>query len=303
MNIAIVGAGAVGGFLGILLQQTGHHVTFIGRGLHLAAMKDKNFRLRKDDEILSADRHFSSEYNSIESADIILFTVKGTDTEETINNIKRYVTERACIVSLQNGVCNEDLLIEAFGKEKVFPAVANISVHVTEPGFIEQHGPHSFLLGNVSPTHLAKAEIFIKACRNSGINMKYHENIMQKKWEKSLWNITFNPVSAISRASVSEMVGDPLLKKTCKDLLAEAVNISEKAGYPMSEKAITGVFNSAEKIGNHKTSMLQDLEKGKRMEVYSLCGYFVEQANRYNVQTPVLKTVYHFLQHLNNKLK
>lgn len=118
---------------------------------------------------------------------------------------------------------------------------------------------------------------------------------MKKKWEKSIWNVTFNPLSAITKAPVGQILDDPKLMSTSNLILKEIVKVASKNNVAITNEVIERVYKEAEAARNHKTSMLQDTEKGKKMEVEALCGYFLKIAERSSIDVPVLKTIYSML--------
>ncbi|WP_100397932.1 ketopantoate reductase family protein [Bacillus sp. FJAT-44742] len=301
MNYAVIGAGAVGSFIGGLLKHAGRSVTFIARGSHLEAMKEEGLTVERDEQTFTVDREFSSDMHDISSADTWILGVKGTEMASIIEKVKPYVNKDTRIITLQNGVSNEEQLSEAFGKDKILPASAYLSAGIREPGKVAQHGPHKFHLGALDQDNNQLLENIVDEWKAAGISCVRSEDIMAKKWEKSLWNLTFNPLSAITGGKVSDLLDDPLLRNTCDSVLKEAALISEKKGYPVSEKTVRNVFKSAETVRKHKTSMLQDFEKGKPMEVYPLCGYFVEKSKELGIEAPVLTTLYNILEFINKE--
>ncbi len=301
MKITVIGAGAVGGYIGALLKQDGNDVTFIARGKHLEKMREKGLTLKHQDGVFTVYERFTDEFTSIIESDLLIFTVKSTETKKVCEQIKPYIKKKAYILTFQNGVINEDILSGNFGKDFVIPGSAYISANVEEYGSITQSGNPRFFIGNLTETQKDFINNVIEIFQKAGINSKFTSEIMKKKWEKTLWNVTFNPLSAVTRATVGQILDDSKLRSTSEAIHREIVKIAKDNNVEISKEAIEIVFKNAENARNHKTSMLQDLERGKKMEVEALCGYFVKLAERNNTDVPVLSAIYSILSFIDQK--
>ncbi|MBU8906081.1 ketopantoate reductase family protein [Desertibacillus haloalkaliphilus] len=295
MNIAVIGAGAVGGFVGMMLKKAGHDVTFLARGRHLDAMREQGLTLHHQHGTFTEHDTFTNQYEEISKADLLLFTVKSTETRQAIELIKPYKKANAFVLTLQNGVNNEEILADAFGETHVLSGAAHLSAKIEDPGVIRQEGEHIFYIGGLHPAQESYAEEVVRALQEAEVRCKLSSDIMRRKWEKSLWNVTFNPLSAITGAKVGEILDDPKLLQTSKQVFAEMLHISKLANIDISENAAERVFADAALVRNHKTSMLQDREQRKRMETESLCGYFVKLGRSKGLDVSVLGTIYSVL--------
>lgn len=295
MNITVAGAGAIGGFIGGMLSRQGHNVSFIARGDHLLKMQENGLLLTRggDDEVVKG--HFTESFEAVSKADLILFTVKSTETERTARNMAPYVKKDSLILTFQNGVNNEEILTEIFEESQILSGAAHISAQVELPGVVRQDGKHIFYVGGLTKTNEESIKNIVKMFEDAELRTKYSDRIIERKWEKSLWNVTFNPLSAVSGASVGEILDNPKLFNTSKAILEEIVQIVKNLNINIRDKTIDRIFEDAKLVRGHKTSMLQDKEKGKAMEVESLCGYFVKTAEELNLDTPVLDTLYSLL--------
>ncbi|WP_059103498.1 ketopantoate reductase family protein [Shouchella shacheensis] len=298
MNIAVVGAGAVGGFLGGMLAKNDHNLSFIARGPHLAQMQKVGLRLvttAGESHILA---HFSHSFECLREADLILFTVKSNDTYDTAQKVRPLVKENASILTFQNGVNNEEILSNLFGQERVLSGAAHVSAKVAAPGVIKQEGTHLFFIGGGGKTNEKEVKHIVQTFQHSDIHTKHSDRMMERKWEKSLWNVTFNPLSAVTGAAVGDILDDSDLFETAQMVLYEMVQIASQLDIGIRSKAIDRVFEDASLVRHHKTSMLQDREKGKPMEIEALCGYFVKKAKSLGVESPVLHTLYSLLKNI-----
>lgn len=295
MKIAVIGAGAVGGYVGALLKKDGNDVTFIARGKHLEKMSEKGLTVKHHGGTFTIHEHFTDNFTDIREVDLLIFTVKSSETKEVCERIKPYIKKSAYILTLQNGVINEEILSDNFGSDYILPGSAYISAKVEELGIVTQSGNPTFFIGDLTESQKDIIDGVIDMFQRAGIRTKYSSEIMTKKWEKSLWNVTFNPLSAVTKATVGQILDDSKLRSTSESILREVVKVAKNNNVEITKEAIEKVFRSAETVRNHKTSMLQDRERGKKMEVEALCGYFVKLGESSSVDVSVLSTIYSIL--------
>jgi 2-dehydropantoate 2-reductase len=301
MVIGVIGAGAVGGYYGAMLRKAGHEVIFLARGQHLEAMKTDGLQVHSKFGSFHVDATFTDDLSELSKADLLLFTVKSTETRLTADNILPFLKADAVVCTLQNGVDNEETLSEIFGAERVLSGAAYISSKVEAPGVIRQNGPHSLLIGALHPSKEEYVQSLADLFGSAGVECKTSTNIVVRKWDKLLWNVTFNPLSAASMVTVGEILDDPYLRQTADSVLQEAVKVGTALGISINHKVAEQIIPGAEVVRGHKTSMLQDRERGRKMEVESICGYFVHKAQACEVETPVLNTLYSILSAANRK--
>jgi 2-dehydropantoate 2-reductase len=303
MNVVVVGTGAVGGFFGGLLHKAGEEVSFLARGNHLQAMKNKGLSITSELSTFTVKAQFTNQYDVIANADLVLLTVKSTETKRTIEKIKPYMRNKdSYILTLQNGVDNEEVLTEHFGVEKVLTGSAYLSSKIEEPGHVLQQGRHAVILGKLHESQHDIVKEVNYVFQNANINSVLSDNIMKRKWEKLLWNVTFNPLSAVAETTVGEILADQHLKGIADNVITEATNIAEKMGITFQDDIVSRVFTDAHSVKEHKTSMLQDRLKGKPMEIESLCGFFVHKGKELGVNVPVLGMLYSLLSFIDTRV-
>jgi 2-dehydropantoate 2-reductase len=295
MRIGVIGSGAVGGFYGAMLKKAGHEVIFLARGKHLQAMKEEGLLVNTDFDSFRVDGTFTDSMEEVSQADLLLFTVKSTDTRETAVALQPFLKADSKVLTLQNGVDNEEVLAEIFGKERIVSGAAYISSRVEKPGVIRQQGPYAIIMGALENSAQDQAAALREIFHSAGIDCRLTDSILARKWEKLLWNVTFNLITAAARATVGEILDDQYLRATAERALREAVQIGTASGVEIRQHVIDSIFLSAEQVRNHKTSMLQDRELGKKMEIESLCGFFVRKAAVLGIDVPVLQTLYSIL--------
>jgi 2-dehydropantoate 2-reductase len=301
LKIGVIGSGAVGGFYGAMLRKAGYEVIFLARGPHLQAMREHGLLVHADFASFLVDGTFTDQMRNVSQADLLLFTVKSTDTRETAMALSPFLKPNAIVLTLQNGVDNEEVLAEILGNERLLSGAAYISCHLEEPGVIRQQGPSTVIMGALAKSAQDQAAAVQEMFQVAGIDCRLTESILERKWNKLLWNVTFNPLSAAARATVGEILDCEDLRATAERVLKEAVQIGTACGVEISQHVIDHIFPGAEQVRNHKTSMLQDRERGKKMEMESLCGFFVRKAASLGIDAPVLQTLYAVLKTIEAK--
>lgn len=301
MKIGVAGAGAVGGYFGGMLDLAGHEVIYLARGDHLNKMKRSGLDIETPRERLTVKGIFTDEIHLFKDVELVLFCVKSVDTWETAQQLKRILSDSASILIMQNGVDNEEVLKKIFGKGRILSAATYIAASVSEPGMVTQSGKPRLAIGSLSENDECKAESIVDMFNQAGVRAWFSKDILLTKWKKLLWNVTFNPLSAITEATVGEILENSLLKKTARNVAKEACLVAKAKSISLEEKFIDEIFQNSERARHHKTSMLQDRIKGKKMEVESLCGYLVKEGERENVKTPVLQSLYGILTFMDQR--
>ncbi|WP_257350400.1 ketopantoate reductase family protein [Pseudalkalibacillus decolorationis] len=302
MKIGVAGAGAVGGYFGGMLANAGHEVIFLARGQHLQSMKENGMRIETSEGNFNVKGTFSDDVRDFRKVDLVLFCVKSTGTSSVAKQLKFVLSETANLLVMQNGVDNEETLSDIFGRERVLSTATYVSASVKEPGVISQFGSPRLPIGSLTHASEEAAKEVVDAFNHAGVKSWFSSDIMTAKWKKLLWNITFNPLSAVVNADVGQILDDPLLRQTAETALRETCLVAEAKDINVDSEVIEQILESAEKRArNHKTSMLQDRLQGKRMEVESICGYLVREGDKLGVETPVLQSIYSILSFMDRQ--
>ena len=292
MKIVVMGSGAVGGYFGGLLARANQDVTFIARGQHLEALKGQglqvksplgNFHLKN---ISATDKP-----TDVGVADLVLFTVKSQNTKEAALHVEPVVKGHTKVISLQNGVDNEEVLVEIL-KGHVLAGVAYIEATIEVPGVIVHK--NSFARMVFDPTGWEGASKFLTTCQQAGINAELSKNILQSKWLKWLFICGFSGVTALTRKTIGEVVND---QDTCQlfvKTIAEVFELSKAKGINLPENIVADRLNFArDKLQpTMKSSLLRDLEQGKPLELDALNGYASKLGKQLGVPTPVNDFIY-----------
>lgn len=286
-RIAVVGAGAVGGYFGGMLARAGAPVIFIGRPAFVDAAKQDGLFL---DAVQFQERvkvEASTDLAAARGADIILFCVKTTDTAETARALAKVLAKDSIIVSMQNGVDNAEQIEGAAGL-KALPAAVYVAASVPAPGTVKHVGRGDLVLGPQNEITERVAAVFTRAkvpCRIS-------ENLSGELWTKLVWNCALNALSALGKVTYGEILASvdarQLLETTVYEVLAVAkASGVQPAGLEDPETALAGAYKVAESMAATRSSTAQDMMRGKKTEIDSLNGFIVRRGRELKIAVPV----------------
>jgi 2-dehydropantoate 2-reductase len=304
VTVAIVGAGAIGGFLGAHLARSGEDVILIARGPHLVAMRSRGVTVRHGDEEFTAHPECSDDINEISRAEVVFLTLKAHSIPNVAEAIGSALADGACVVGAQNGIpwwYFEDRHLESVDPggviarsvpyKRVVGCIAYPAAQVIEPGVIEHLEGTRFTLGEPDGSKSDRVLSISSMLVKTGLKAPVQTRIRNEIWLKLLGNATFNPLSALTRATLVELVTSPFTRDLVRTLMEEVDAVARAMGaeVPLSiEKRMEG----AAATGAHRTSMLQDLDAGRPLEVDALVGAVVELADGAGVPVPSLRVVY-----------
>lgn len=296
MKIGIMGSGAVGSFFGSFLTEAAHDVRYIARGAHLAEMNKNGLSIVREKEKITIHKTFSEDFEALADCELILFCVKSSDTKKIAEKLNKVIHKSAYVMTLQNGVSNEETLVEIFGIDRVLSAAAYVQALVESPGVIKQSGRYKLVIGALSHGGQDAAKKISILLNEAKIPSDYSQQIKLRKWKKYLFNLIFNPLSAATDKTIGQILDDPHLREIARMIGLEAIEIAKLSGYPLDEDDIQIAFKNAEFARKHTTSMLQDIRNGKVTEADELIGYLIKKANLHNKSINAVKTVYLLLK-------
>src|ERR1700674_2529127 len=304
MTIAIVGAGAIGGFLGAHLARSGQDVILIARGPHLAAMQSRGVTVRHGDDEFTAHPECTDDIKAIRRAEVVFLTLKTHSIPKIAEAIGSSLADGSCVVGAQNGipwwyfadrhletVDPGGVIARSIPYKKVVECIAYPAARVIEPGVIEHLEGNRFTVGEPDGSRSERVLSLSSMLVKAGLKAPVQTRIRNEIWLKVLGNATLNPVSALTRATLVEMVTSPISRELVRTLMEEVDSVARAMGVEVAvsvEKRMDG----AGATGAHKTSMLQDLEAGRPLEVDALVGAVVELADGAGVPVPSLRVVY-----------
>jgi 2-dehydropantoate 2-reductase len=313
MKIAVIGAGAIGGYVGTRLAQAGEAVTFMVRGANLQAIRANGMKLVMADGSEHGVRNVeaTNDYAAAGAQDIVILAIKAHQVEAVAGDLPRLFGPQTVVVTMQNGipfwyfhkqggalagsvvrsVDPDGVLAAKIPPERIIGCVVYPAAELIAPGVVRHVEGDRFPLGELDGAATERvarvSECFVRA----GFKAPVLEDIRAEIWLKLWGNLTFNPISALSRSTLADICQYPLTRELAAAMMTEAQAIAHKLGISFRiglEKRIAG----AEKVGRHKTSMLQDVEAGRTPEVDALVGSVVELARLTRTHTPHIDAVY-----------
>jgi 2-dehydropantoate 2-reductase len=313
MRIAIVGVGAIGGYVGTRLALAGEDVTFIARGANLDALRTRGIRLQSAagaeeslPKVIATD-----DYSAAGPQDIIILAMKAHQVEAVVGEVPKMFATDSIVVPMQNGIpywyfhCHggrlagtrvhsvdpNGLIYDKIPCERVVGCVVYPAAELLSPGVIRHVEGNRFPVGEPDGTISARVSRLAQCFVNGGMQAPILSDIRSEVWLKLWGNLTFNPISALSRATLAGICRYPPSRAVAVAMMSEAQSVANKLGITFRvplEKRIAG----AEKVGHHKTSMLQDVENARTLEIDALLGSVLELANLTDTPTPHIETVY-----------
>ncbi len=304
MTVAVVGAGAIGGLLGAHLARSGQDVVLIARGPHLEAMRSRGVTVRSAEGELTSHPVCTDDIAAIAGAEIVFITLKAHSIPGIAPALGRALKTDACVVGAMNGipwwyfpdrhlesVDPGGVIVRSIPRERVIGCVVYPAATVAEPGIIHHVEGNRFSLGELDGSRTDRVQKISRVLVDAGFKAPVQSRLVNEIWLKLVGNATFNPVSAVTRATVAGMLGSPEARDLIRSLMEEvdAVARSHDVELPVSiDRRIEG----AARVGEHKTSMLQDLEARKPLEIEALLGAVIEIAALQNVEVPRLRVLY-----------
>ncbi len=297
MRFVVVGAGAVGGYYGALLQRGGHAVTFVARGATLEALRARGLRIeRPEGPIALASVEATDRLDGRPAADAALVCVKPHDTAAAAAALRPVVRPDTILVSLQNGVENEAILADALGLSPLLVAFTQIGVAVRAPGVVEYSGRGEIYVGEPDGRESARLAAFHAACEQADIRCRVRADILVGLWQKLAWNAGFNAVTTLADATVGEAVDDPALAALVTDAMAEVDAVATALGIPVRRERLRDVLDESRRgLRDFATSMLQDRRRGSRLEVDGITGAVLRAAASTGVPVPTNRTLHALL--------
>ena len=318
MKIAIIGCGAIGGYVGARLALAGEQVTFMVRGANLEAVRAHGVRLIASDgsEEVAREVTASREYSEPGAQDVVILAVKAHQLNAVATDVPRLFGAHTAVVTMQNGIpywyfhehggaLAGTVLhsVDPTGQvsrnipaARVIGCVVYPAAELVAPGVVRVIEGDRFPVGELDGTSSERVTRIGQCLAGARLKSPVLSDIRSEIWLKLWGNLTFNPISALTRATLSDICQCPPTRELAVAMMSEAQTVAHKLGITFRvplERRIAG----AEKVGKHKTSMLQDVEAGRPLEIEALLGSVVELARLTETPTPHIDTVY-ALSHL-----
>ena len=323
MKVCVVGAGAIGGYMAVRIAKAGHDVSVIARGPHLAAIRTHGLKLiEADQELVVTDLSATDNICELGPQDVVLLALKAHQIEAVVGDLSVLLGPKTVLVTLQNGipwwyfqkldspysgrvvktVDPNGVLFNKIDPDRIIGCIAYPAATIAEPGVIKHVEGNRFPVGELDGSESGRVSQVSALFTEAGLKARVLTDIRSEIWLKLWGNLTFNPISAVTHATLVDICQFPLTRTLAATMMTEAQSIGERleAGFrvPM-ERRIAG----AESVGKHKTSMLQDVEVGKPLEIDGMLGVVVELAEMTEVDVPTLRALYACVSLLNKTIQ
>ncbi len=313
MKTAIIGAGAIGGYVGVKLALAAEDVTFMVRGANLDAIRKNGMKLIMDDgtEHMARNVKATNNYDEASPQDVVILAVKAHQMEAVANDVPKLFGPDTVVVTMQNGipywyfhkhggelegsrmesVDPTGLISEKIPAQRVIGCVVYAASTLVAPGVVKHIEGDRFPVGELDGSTSERVTRVSECFTRAGFKAPVLDNVRAEIWLKLWGNLTFNPISALTHSTLVDICQNPLTRELAAAMMTEAQTIANKLGITFRvplERRIAG----AEKVGKHKTSMLQDFEAGREPEIEALVGSVVELGRLTHTPTPHIDAVY-----------
>jgi 2-dehydropantoate 2-reductase len=319
MRFAVLGAGATGGYLGVCLANAGHDVTLIARGPHLEAMRERGVRvLEPDGTELVAHPACTDRLEAAGEADATFVTLKAHGLAAVAPALGASLRPESALVFAQNGIPwwfflgaggrhlesidPGGVIAASIPARHVIGCVVYPATSLEAPGVIRHVEGNRFSLAELDGARSERVTAIAAALAAAGLRAPVQTRMREEIWLKLIGNATLNPVSALTRAGLAEMVGDPATRQLLRTLMLEVEAVGKALGIEPGV-SVDRRLDGAGRVGDHRTSMLQDVESGRPLEVEALVGSVVELAGQLGVAVPSLEVVYRLTRQLDRSLR
>ena len=311
MKIVIVGAGAIGGYLGAHLTRAGADVVLVARGPHLRAMQERGLQVRSPDGDFEVRPTLAADVSTVGRADVVFLGVKAHALTALAPTLLPLFGPDTVVVSTQNGipwwyfqnlggeydavrlerVDPGGVIAAAIEPRRVVASLAYFATDLAAPGVVHHTEGNRISFGEPDGTRSARARAIAEALIAAGFRCPVTTRIRHEIWVKLIGNVAFNPISALTGGTLEELARDPDVAPVVRTVMTETEAVAARLGIELPI-SIDQRMAGAEKVGAHKTSMLQDYEAGRPMEIEAVVGAVVELGDRVGVPMPATKAVY-----------
>ena len=310
MKICIVGAGATGGYLGVKLINAGFDVSLVARGAHLEAMKKNGLTIIENEKEITCRPKCSDSIDELGKMDFVFITLKAYSIPGVVREIVKMFNDNTSVITAYNGIpwwyffniggqfnnyrfkCidPDNIQWNLITPQRVIGCVVYPATEIIQPGVIKHLEGNRFSLGEPSGTNSERISKISKALAHSGLKAPIRNNIRQEIWMKLIGNLAFNPLSVVTGETLEVLLSKEENKKIAYAAMQEASFIMNKLNISLNV-SIDQRIEGAAKVGAHKTSMLQDYERGKELELDALIVTVKEIGDLYGIKTPTIDII------------
>jgi len=291
VRIVIMGAGALGSLIGALLHLGGVEVTLVGRPPHITEVERKGLKISGKIEALLK---IPTSLTPVD-ADLAILTVKSYDTRETAKSLRHFDFP---VLSLQNGIGNEEILMEELGEERVIGGVTSYGALRVEPGHVKYTGEGEIIIGEIDGEITRRILEIAEILRRAKLNTKVSQNIKMEIWKKAIVNCGINPITAIAGVKNGAILEVPTLRRLMKLACEEGKAVAERIGIKFDEDPVEKTVEVARRTSENLSSMLQDVMNGRRTEIDAINGEIVRIARSLGISAPVNESLHRLVRAL-----
>jgi len=320
LRICIVGSGAIGGLIGVRLSVSGQDVTFIDKDEQLAAIQEKGLKLVMQDgkEFVAKEAKATGSFEEAGQQDVVILGVKAHQIPEVAPDLPALFGPDTSLVTVQNGIPwwyfqryggeYEGKRLEALDPtgvietnvdtDRIIGCVAYPAAAIVEPGVVQHVEGNRFPMGELDGSKSERCKKLMQAFIDAGFRSRVIDNIRAEIWLKAWGTLSFNPISALTHATMVDICRFPETRDLATKMMREAEETAGKLGITF-RRTIERRIEGAENVGAHKTSMLQDVEAGRGLEIEALIGAIIELSRLTQTPSPAIDTVYACVKLLN----
>jgi len=315
LKVCVFGAGAVGGYFGVRLAQSSAQVSVVARGASLEAIQNRGWILESEGQRLTSKVKAVSDPTQLGLQDILIIAVKSHDLESAVDKVKPLLGPQTLLIPALNGIpwwfCGESgqpgalgrihcvdksgLIESSIPSSSVIGTVVYPSLSSPEPGLTRHHSGTKIVFGEPSSAPGAATSLRLQSLvdlmRSSGLDAEISSDIRTEVWKKLMGNACFNPVSLLTSSATDLMIDDPGTYQVFKSMMSELLEVGNALGL-RPNISVQDRIALTRKLGHIKTSMLQDAERGRKVEIDAILGAACELGRKVNALTPTLDTVY-----------
>ncbi|MDM0089929.1 MULTISPECIES: 2-dehydropantoate 2-reductase [unclassified Variovorax] len=296
MRVAVMGAGAVGCYYGAMLARAGHAVVLIGRPSHVEAVRARGLRLQTHAFDEQVKLEASTDANAVQGADLVLFCVKSTDSEAAAAQIAPHLAPDALVLTLQNGVDNDERVRAVLPSHEVAAAVVYVATEMAGPGHVKHHGRGELVIAPARRSAEVAGQLIA-----AGVPTQISDNVRGALWAKLILNCAYNALSAITQLPYGLLAQGAGVTEVLRDVVAECLAVAKAEGIAVPGDTAAAVRAIAQTMPSQYSSTAQDLARGKLSEIDHLNGLVVRRGEALGVPTPANRVLFVLVKLLEGK--
>lgn len=296
-RIAVVGSGAVGSYYGGMLAHMGHDVHFLMRA-DLAAVRAHGLTIRTGGRSIAVPAQAHATTEEIGPCDLVIVALKATVNADLDELIPPLLHERTGIVTLQNGLGNEEFLAASWGAERVMGALCFVCLNRTAPGEVTHIDHGTISIGEYRRPASDRVRALAEALNAAGVEAKVVENLVEERWRKLVWNVPFNGLSIAARATVADVLADDALREEARGLMSDVLDGARALGHHIPDEFADFQIQRSVSMGAYRPSSMIDWEAGRAVEVEAIWGEPLRQGRAAGAAMPRLSLLYALLRRL-----